>query len=159
MPIIQGGVVQPGAEQRVVIEEILFTETTGAGVYTGSVAVPAGAYLLDVIVHGTAVWDAATSATLKVGDGVDDDGLFAGVDLKSTDLLAAEGLSLSGGAGLAGGKQGADIANSQWNRRWLATARTISAVVTTVGASGSAGRTRVIVAYIVPQITKNAVKA
>jgi len=130
----------------VIAEELLFTET-GAGVYTGSVALPAGATLHDIIVNGVAVWNAASSATLKIGDGTDDDGYFTGVNLKATDLLAGESLSFAA----AGGKAGAYIANSQVSPRYAAAARTISAVVTSVGA-GTAGRTRVQVVYALPRV-------
>jgi hypothetical protein len=128
------------------VSEISFTETAGAGTYTGSVALPAGATLFDIIVNGVSLWDAATSATLKVGDGSDDDGYYTGVNLKATDLLAGESLSFA----LAGGKAGAYIANSQVSPRYSATARTISVVVTTVGGSGTAGRTRALVMWAVP---------
>ena len=139
----------------IVAQEVTFTETTGAGTYTGSVSVPAGATLIDVVIHGTAVWNTATSATMKVGDVADDDGIFTGIDLKATDLLAAEGLSVD----QAGGKAGADIANSQWNRRYLATARVISGIVTTVGATGTLGRTRMTVIYNLPSTPIAATKA
>src|SRR5690349_18261250 len=74
----------------VVAEEVTFTETTGAGTYTGSVTVPAGATIVDIQIHSTALWTATTSATLKVGDAADDDGWYTGVKLKATDLLVGE---------------------------------------------------------------------
>lgn len=143
-------------------QEVTFTETTGAGVYTGSVSLPAGATLLDVIVHNTALWTAATSATMKVGDATDDDGFFAGIDLKATDLLAAESINFTH----PGGKQGADIdaidvggeggaaasANVHVRRRYLAAARVVSGIVTTVGTTGNAGRTRMTVVYALPSV-------
>jgi hypothetical protein len=126
--------------------ERTFTETAGAGVYTGSVTVPAGATLLDIIVNGVALWNNAGDATLDVGDGDTADGFFAGVDLKATDLLAGESLSFA----LAGGKAGAFIANSQVSPRYSATARVISGVVTTTSTGGSTGRTRMTVVYHLP---------
>lgn len=126
--------------------EVSFTETTGAGTYTGSVTVPAGATILDIIVNGVALWTATTSATLIVGDVTDPDGYYTAVDLKATDLLAGESISFA----LAGGKAGAYIANSQVSPRYSASERTISGVVTTVGAAGSAGRTRMVVVYVLP---------
>jgi hypothetical protein len=159
MGVISGGNVITGAVERaeLVSAEVTVTETTGAGTYTGSVFVQAGATLVDVIVHAVALWDTATSATGKVGDVADDDGIFTAIDLKATDLLAGESISAAGGAGAAGGKAGADIANSQWNRRYLATARVVSLIVTAVGASGSAGRTRMTVVYSAP--TSNSITA
>lgn len=151
MPVISGGrVFQPGS---VIHEEVTVTESSAnnaAGTYTGSVTVPAGAYLIDVIVHGVAVWNSSGACTGIVGDVVDDNGIFTGIDLKATDLLAAEGLAASGVAGSAGGKAGADLANSQWNRRWLATERVISLIVTCAAASGTTGVTRMSVIYSNP---------
>jgi hypothetical protein len=46
----------------VVAQEVTFTETVTAGVWTGSVTVPAGATLLDIIVHAVALWDSETAA-------------------------------------------------------------------------------------------------
>ena len=147
----------------VACEDLYFIENGAAGTYTGSIVLPAGATLLDVIVHGEALWTAGTSATLKVGDATDDDGIFVGVNLKATDLLAGESISMNG---LAGGKHGADLAldytsvatigASQIKRREtsITAERTISAVVTTVGTAGFAGRTRVLVIYAKPTNTK-----
>lgn len=123
-----------------------FAETTGAGTYTWSMTLPANAVLLDIIVHATSLWTATTSATLIVGDGDDDDGFFAATNLKATDLLAGESLSLA----QAGGKEGAYIANSQVSKRRDASDRTITAKVTTVGAAGNGGSTSVTVVYSLP---------
>jgi hypothetical protein len=136
-------------------KEVAFTETAGAGVYTGSVALPAGAIVLDVIVNGVALWTATTSATLKVGDATDDDGFFTGVDLKATDLLAGESLSFA----LAGGKAGAFIANSQVSPRYRAAARVVSGIITTVGAAGAAGRTRMTVVWVEPVASQSVADA
>lgn len=131
-------------------KEITFTETAGAGVYTGSVTIPAGATIVDIIAYGEALWDNAGTAVLKVGiDAVDDDGYFTGVNLKATDLLAGESLSFA----LAGGKAGADIANSQVQRRYGAAERVVSGIVTTSSTGGTAGRTRLVVMYALPTIT------
>lgn len=131
-----------------VCEEVTFTEAGVAGVYTGSVNVPAGATIHDIVVNGVALWTAGTSATLKVGDATDDDGYYTGVNLKATDLLAGESLNFS----LAGGKAGAYIANSQVSPRYSATARVISGIVTTVGTTATAGRTRMTVVFSLPRV-------
>lgn len=127
----------------VVASEITFAEDGVAGVYTGSVVLPAGATVIDIVVNGVVLWGAGTSATMKVGDGADDDGFYTGVNLKATDLLAGESISFA----LAGGKAGAYIANSQVSPRYSAAARTISGIVTTVGTTSSVGRTRMTVLY------------
>ena len=126
--------------------EVTFTETTGAGTYTGSVAVPAGATILDIIVNGVALWTATTSAAMDVGDAADPNGYFAGIDLKATDLLAGESISFA----QAGGKAGAYIANSQVSPRYSASARVVSGIIVTVGAAGNAGRTRMVVVFALP---------
>lgn len=130
----------------VLCSEVTFTETSGAGVWTGSVSVPAGATLVDILIAGVALWTSQTSAVMDVGDVADPDGYFTQVDLKATDLLAGESLSFA----LAGGKAGAYIANSQVNPRYSASARTISGIITKVGTTGTAGRTRMVVIYTLP---------
>lgn len=125
--------------------EVTFTETAGAGTYTGTVALPAGATILDIIVNGVALWTNTGTATMKVGD-TDDDGFFTGIDLKATDLLAGESLSFA----LAGGKAGAYIANSQVSPRYSASARNISGIISTSSTGGGAGRTRMTVIWSAP---------
>lgn len=136
-----------------VASELTFTETSAAGVYTGSVTVPAGATIHDIIVNAVTLWAAGTSATLKVGDATDDDGYFTGVNLKATDLLAGESISFD----QAGGKAGAYIANSQVSPRYSATARVISGIVTQVG-TGATGVTRMTVLYSLPSMIVAATK-
>lgn len=135
----------------VVSKEVTFTETNGAGTYTGSVVVPAGSTILDIKVRSTALWTATTSATMKVGDGADDDGWFIGIDLKATDLLVGEEISFD----QTGGKQGAYLNNTSGLRApvYSSSAVTISGVVTTVGAAGNAGRTRMLVIYAPPFVS------
>lgn len=125
--------------------ERTFTETSGAGTYTGAVTLPAGATIHDIIVNGVALWDNAGTVTMKVGD-TDDDGYYTAINLKATDLLAGESLSFA----LAGGKAGAYIANSQVSPRYNAGAVTINGIITTSSTGGSAGRTRMVVIYSVP---------
>ncbi len=126
--------------------EVTFTETAGSGTYTGSVAVPAGATILDIVVNGVALWDNAGTATMKVGDAGNDAGYYTGINLKATDLLAGESLSFA----LAGGKAGAFIVNLQVSPRYSASARTISGIITTSSTGGSAGRTRMVVIFALP---------
>ena len=128
---------------QVVMEEVSFTET-GAGVYTGTIAIPAGSQILDVAVHGIAVWDAATSASMIVGDAADPDGFFTATDLKATDLLAGEVNNFEH----PGGKAGVYLAAEQ-RILYAAAARNVIGVATSVGA-GTAGRTRLVVTYANP---------
>jgi len=129
-------------------QSVLFTEA-GAGTYTGTVALPAGAVVVDIIVHAIALWAAATSAEMIVGDAVDDNGFFTGVDLKATDLLAAESISFAQTGGLEGADLDDPAAGAHVRRRYLATARNIIGKVVSVGA-GTTGRTLMTVVYTVP---------
>jgi hypothetical protein len=133
----------------VVAKRINFSETAGAGTYTGSITLPANAVLIDIIIHATALWTATTSATMKVGDAGNDAGFYTAIDLKATDLLAGESLSFA----QAGGKEGAYIANSQVSKRRDPSDRTLAAIVTTVGAAGNAGSTSVTFVYSLPVST------
>jgi hypothetical protein len=130
--------------------EVTFTETSGAGVWTGSVTLPAGSTLLDIIVNNVALWDSETSADMDVGDAATPSGYFAGIDLKATDLLAGESISF----GLAG----AYIANSHVSPRYAAAQRVISGIVTKVGTTGTAGRTRMTVVWSLPAAATAATK-
>jgi hypothetical protein len=125
-------------------KSMFFTESGAAGVYTAGVVLPAGSTLLDIVVNGIALWTAGTAAALIVGDATDPNGYYADVNLKATDLLAGESLSFA----LAGGEAGAYIANSQVSPRYSATARTITAQVTTTGTTATAGRTQIDVIYV-----------
>ena len=132
----------PATAYQTVMEEVLFTEA-GEGTYTGTIALPAGARIIDIGVDGIALWDAATSASIVVGDSDTADGFFTETDLKSTDLLAGEINNIEH----PGGKAGAYIASEQ-RKLYAAGARNVIGVVTTVGA-GTAGRTRLYVVYAV----------
>jgi hypothetical protein len=135
-------------DDAVIAQEVTFTETAGAGTYTGSVTVPGGATILDIQVQSPAVWDTSTSATMKVGDGSDDDGWYTGINLKATDLLVGEVIRFAS----TGGKEGAYVSTSTGllSASYSASARTISGIITTVGTTGSAGRTRMLVVWANP---------
>lgn len=132
----------------ILAKEATFAETTGAGTYTGSVVLPAGATLLDIKLRSTALWTATTSAIMKIGDVADDDGWFTAIDLKAIDLLVGEDINFD----QTGGKQGAYLNNTTGARSagYNAASVTISGIITTVGAAGTAGRTRMIVLYYPP---------
>ena len=101
------------------------------------------AYILDEVVHGVALWNAGTTATGIVGDVTDPNGTYTAIDLKATDLLAGESISVA----LAGGKAGADIAGSQFNRRYSTSERTITLEVTLVGTAATTGESHLEVIY------------
>src|SRR5688500_18375064 len=72
----------PATHYLMALGEVLFTET-GAGTYTGTISLPAGSRIIDIGCDGIALWDAATSASLIVGDAADPDGFFAATDVKA----------------------------------------------------------------------------
>lgn len=126
----------------------------GAGTYTADFVLPAGAIVYDIVVQAEALWTAATSAALIVGDSNDDDGFLASINLKATDLLATESISINS-TQVRGGNAGAYITvgtSTHVDKRFSSTERTITAKVTSVGA-GTAGRTRVSVLYLSPTAT------
>ena len=162
MGVISGGVVaQPG---QVLYESILFTETTGAGTYTGSVTIPAASVLLEVIVHGIALWNPSSTVDMIVGDSQavtgDPDGIFIITSLKSGgDLNATQSISAAGGTNTASGEVGADIAATAWERRYHAAERIITGVIVAAGTGGTTGRTLMTVVYTNPATVANATKA
>lgn len=131
---------------------VSFTEDGSGTSYTGSVAIPAGALVTDIQFRSTVLWD-GTSATMKLGDTADDDGYFVGINLKATDLLVGEVLSIVNSE-YWGGKQGAYLVAASGTRSaaYYSSASTISAVVTPGAADGSAGRSFMHVFYCLPKM-------
>lgn len=132
----------------IVVERVISFDdgsAAAAGVYTMvPVAIPAGATILDIRVHGIDLWNAGTSAALIVGDTADPNGFYDAVNLKATDLLAEEELnfadSLEIGVYLTGQKRDA----------YRAAATNVTAEITTVGTMATTGETRIIVTYANP---------
>lgn len=127
----------------------------GAGTYTATFTLPAGSTLYDIVATAEALWTAATSAALVVGNAGDPDGYIASTDLKATDLTVGQSISIGGGTDTGGGKAGADAivgTNTHIVDRYDAAAAVITATVTSVGA-GTGGRTRVDVLYFGPNAT------
>jgi hypothetical protein len=125
------------------VASLLF-QAAGAHVFTGTIPLPAGSLIIDVGVYGLVLWNAATSASLIVGDDTTPNGFYTATDLKATDLLAFEANTIQHPGGLAG----AYIVSEQ-RKLYSASARNVVAVVTQVGA-GNAGTTLVVVQYAVP---------
>lgn len=127
-----------------------FTETAGAGTYTGSVVVPAGSLLIDIKVWSTVLWDNSGTAVMKVGD-TDDDGWYVGINLKATDLLVGEEINFV----QTGGKQGTylDTSTGKRSAAWLPSGATIAGIVTTSSTGGGAGRSFMLVEYVTPVAT------
>lgn len=157
MPVISGGtIVQPG---RILFQEVTFTEAGAAGVYTGSVTVPANSWLLDIKLYNTVYWAAGTSALMDVGDVADPDGWYTQINMKATDIVAgadAEVIDFNN----AGGKEGAYLVAATGERAlmYAATERVVSGIITAVGTTATAGRTRMLVLYTDPTVPTVATK-
>lgn len=126
------------------MQEVTFTETSGAGTYTGTMVLPADSRIIDIGCDGQVLWNSAGACALVVGDAGSANGFFTSTDLKATDLLAGEINNLEH----PGGKAGTYIASEQ-RVLYSATARNVIAVVTQASGTGTAGRTRVYVVYVV----------
>lgn len=153
--------LSPGA-MRVVGGQILEADGSAAGVYTFDVKLPAYAMLLDVVIHNEALWTAGTSATLETGfysdssgaisTVIDADDIYAAVNLKATDLLAGESLSLGWAGGKAGDFGGVIATQTHLIDAVDAVDRWIRTKVTTVGTVGTGGKTYVYVVYAIPEL-------
>lgn len=132
----------------------VITELTGDAAYSISVVLPAGAILHDILITGQALWDAVTSATLKVGDAVDDDGYITACDAKAAPAVGTT-YSLFGETAM-GAVDGAYLTGDQVLGPaatnfglYFPAGTTIKATITKVGA-GTLGRTGFHVVYALP---------
>lgn len=133
-------------------------ELTGTATYTITIPVPAGAWIHDITVTNQALWTAGTSAALDVGDTADPNGFFAAVDLKATDLVVGEVLSVRDST-LWGGKEGAYLVAATGRRGptstnfglYYAAGSNILFAAAKTG-SGTEGRTHVSVTYSVGEV-------
>lgn len=140
----------PVDSQALILRDVTFDETAGAGTYTGTVAVPAGARLLDVLVETTAGWAAATAA-LTISDVA---GGAASL-LSALNVKAAQSKNIQGATGAFTNAYSSGKAGSRY-----AAADTITCALVTTGSGGTTGRTRV--AFLIGRglaQTKAAVKA
>jgi hypothetical protein len=137
-----------------ITKRVLFTENATNTTHTGTVAIPAGAWVHAIEVTNQALWG-ATSAALDVGDTDDPNGYFAAVDCKATDLLVGEVLSTAD-AGAWGGKEGAYLTSA--GRRgaaatnfgkYYAAGSNILGVMTVGPPAATTGRTIMSVTYSV----------
>lgn len=151
-------VINSSIEGIVHSKSVLFTETAAGTSFTGTITVPAGSVILDIVIVPIALWTGTTSANLKVGDAADDDGYFTNVDLKATDLILGERLQAASD-NFWGGKNGAYLTTAGrfgtqtdpglggYFSLSGATAGSVIGIVTRVGTTGAAGRTLMTVTY------------
>lgn len=148
-----------------VVKSARLVESAEAGPYLFDVFVPAGAIIQDIIVHAEALWDDTTAASLEIGDyassagsdgqpaigaAIDADGFFTAVDLKATDLLAGESISVQGPQGGVGGAYATAGTNTHVLERLSLVDRFVRAKVAVTDGDGTAGRTYVSVILLQP---------
>jgi hypothetical protein len=145
----------------VVSKTITFTEDATSVTHTGTVVIPAGATLHDIIVTSTVLWT-DSSAAISVGDAQAATGWFNTVNLSATDLLVGEALRASSPTSGWAGKPGAylDATTGKWGQAtatkagpYYATAGSVIGVVNVTTPSGTAGRTFMTVTYSVGTVT------
>jgi hypothetical protein len=137
---------------------VTFTENATNTVHTGTVTLPAGAFLHGIQVNNSVLWTGGT-ATMKVGDTADDDGYFTGVDLKATDLLVGEVLDTSPSTSW-GGKEGAYLVAATGRRgpvttnfgKYYAAGSNITGIITVGTPATTAGRTQMLVTYSIGEV-------
>jgi hypothetical protein len=122
-----------------------FTESATAGVWTGSVTIPAGSMIFDVQWSNQTLWNNTTSATLNVGDTEDTNGYFSAVDVKAAPAADVDG---AGGVSVAGQDAGAGAYSGLV--KYTAAGTIVSGVVTTLHAVGDTGRSRMTVIFATP---------
>ena len=150
MPYISGGGGGGAAQPAILAAARTYTETAGAGTYTATVALPAGAVLVDVDMETTAAWAATTAAwTISDTAGVIQDG-------QNAKTVGFQDLLNSGGTINYYGVWGY---NNTAPMRAYPAGDTITCVITTTGAGGTTGRSRALVYYVVPGAATAATKA
>lgn len=126
---------------------VSFTEDSSGTSYTGTIAIPASSLVFDIQFRSTVLWD-GTSAALDLGDDDDPNGYFSAINLKATDLLVGEILSITNSENW-GGKQGVYLvaATGLKSATYYAAANNIIGVVTPGASDGTAGRSFMHVLY------------
>lgn len=133
---------------QVVCEQITFTEA-GDTSYTGTVTIPAGSTILDIIIHNVSLWDDGTSALMTVGNGTGASVWYTSTDLKATVLTDGQELSFFRAGGV-GGANLTEGTSTHTLERYDVAATSVIGVVTTGGQDGSAGVTHMLVYYVTP---------
>ena len=145
----------------VVTQGVAFVEDGSGTSYTATVEIPAGNIIHDIGFISTVLWD-GTSASLDIGDDNDANGWFASINLKATDLLVGEVLSIASSENWAG-KQGVYLVAATGRKGritagvdsgpYYGAASEVIFLVTPGAADGSAGRSFGWVTYSVPSFT------
>ncbi len=122
---------------------VLVTQTSGDGVYTADIPLPAASWLVDFCVLPLVAWD-GISADGDLGDELDPDGFKASLDLK---MVTTKICFLNGDID---GPYAAELSmGSNIGMSYSAVARTLRLTVTQIGA-GTLGRTLLMATYASP---------
>lgn len=148
-----GTITTAGDSPGAVSKTILFTEDATSVTHTGTVTVPAGCMLLDIVVWSTVLWT-DSSAAIVVGDAGSANGYFTSTNLNATDLLVGERLQAAS-SNFWGGKNGTYLTTAGRFGRTGTTAiggycptdTPVIGVVSVTTPSGTAGRTYMQVIY------------
>jgi hypothetical protein len=145
----------------VVSKTVAFVENATMTTSTGTVVIPAGATLVDIVVTSSVLWSKASSR-FTCGDAQAATGWFTSTDLSGTDLLVGEALRAAGGSASWGGVNGAYLvsatgvfgqATATKAGPYYVSAGSVIGVVTVTPGAGTAGRTFMTVTYSVGQVT------
>lgn len=136
---------------------VLFTEDATSLTHTGTVVIPAGATLLDILVVPQVLWTGGTAA-FTCGDANAATGWFTSTNLKATDLVLGERLQASN-ANNWGGVNGAYLTTAgRFGQQsttmiggYCPTAYSVIGVVTVGTPATTVGRTRMTVLWTVGQ--------
>jgi len=144
-----------GAGGGIVSKQVLFTEDATSLTHTGTIVLPAGATLLDIIVTPQVLWTGGTAA-FTCGDANAATGWFTTCNLKATDLVLGERLQASNANNWGGvngaylttagrfGQQSANLIGG-----YCPTAYSVIGVVTVGTPATTVGRTRMTVLYTI----------
>lgn len=137
------------------LRTILLTETVDGATYTGSVSVPAGWRVLDLLVETFVAWTAAT-ADLDVGDSDAADALAAAFDLTGVTFQSGTGV---GGTTWGNADGDGDPYSGSGTGKLYPAGETITAVVTSTTPGGPTGISRVTLWMEPAGVTRRAVAA
>lgn len=146
---------------------VAFVESAlgAAGTFTGTVEIPAGAVLHDILFMNTVLWDEGTAAELTIGDDDDADGWLQATSVKATDMVVGEVYSMMSSGSTdtdssswfavgdyivaATGRKGRTTSGVDSGLYYGAASEVIGVVTVTDG-DGTAGRSFMFVSYSVP---------
>lgn len=138
---------------------VSFTEDATSTTHTGTVVIPAGSQLLDILVWTQVLWG-DSSAAIIVGDATDDDGWMTTCQLDTTDLILGERFAAASDNNW-GGVNGAYLttagrfgpATGDGMGGYYAAAGSVIGKVTVSTPSATTGRAFMNVIYATPSVT------